>query len=221
MSEDFDDLIPTDEKFTNEKRESRTWTSYARIDQRHKGVDVDEWDALISTAKKPKAKGVPAKQKFQKPRTSFAPDDEFADLLDGLNEEAKRLEAWKPVAVTLGQAVVRCKCCGAEEVQSIGVFLTERHIRTNAVSHKRIVGRISDYQHGLPREVDTLAFDTIPECPRCFALEEHFPVQFDLPLNAYVQETSHIAMLCNAALDMRVKQHGEFYTVNAIQVRKD
>jgi hypothetical protein len=219
MSSDFDDLLDTTGKPVG--REPKTWTSYAKVDPKHRGVDVDEWDALIANAKptKPKKKQAPHKQPFIRP--VLEADEDFGDLLEAINEEAQRIAEWRPESVVLGQALVRCRCCAYEEVQTIGVFLKERHLRSNALSYKRIVGRISDWLIGLPREVDTLATDYIPECVRCFALGEEESAQKELELAAYVPGQSHLAMLCNHALDMRAQSHGAYYAVVESHIAKD
>lgn len=131
----------------------------------------DEWSALKPGATKRKA---PKKELSQSHKENlnvrklngkFHRDFDEWDLIVPVVDHN-----WRTTGLVMGMATQRCMCCGYTEDFSIGVFLRQQHT-TGARRHERLAGQVPVEFTDLEREIDTLCFSDIPECPRCFALE--------------------------------------------------
>lgn len=198
MANDFDDLLTADSQPVDPPREPRI----IRVDPKLRGIDTDAFDDLLETVK-PARKAKPKDTLATRNRAVHAQiDHEFSDLLDeAALATARRLAEWEPRRLVLGYAKLTCACCGAVDVQQLGVYVAEYHKRNGALHYTLITGRIGDEHVHLPREEDVISETTLPECARCFMLGPREPESMMLPMFTHIPAPPEIVRILDAVLN--------------------
>lgn len=156
-------------------------------------LDLTELVARAREAAKPKPKGkskqsaeLERQKRLKIGRYEVRPHATVSDIVRAIEEARK----WEPQAIVLYVQRQRCKGCGGEATNVVGLFVRTKHKVNGAMKLAPTNGSLDIDLY--PRELRECAFD-VPACPSCFRAQDlvemvfrgvHTPPSGQLPLFA-------------------------------------